>query len=277
MVFIYDGTFEGFLSTVFDAYTAKTNPMNIVSSRNEMQVTLNSDYHYVETSDEKADRLMAGLCKIGISDKIIKSFLSWTPNREMTIFRYIVMGFKDMVYLTHKLDDDIIRKVTDMCTHTEREKMKWKGFLRFSVMDNNVYYAEMSPKNNVLTLIMPHFGRRFNTKPFLIHDMTYKQVGLYDTREWYLMPSDGLTVPQLHTDEAKYRYLWKLFYDTTAMEGRLNHKRRRQVMPERYRKHITELQDQTVPDTLPEHNNANRLNAETGGYIAARPFRLIGI
>jgi len=254
MIFIYDGTFDGFLSAVFDAYSQRINPSNIVSSLSEMQITLNAQYYYAETTNEKADRLMTGMNKISgqLSNQVILAFLSYMPGKEMVIYRYIAMAFRIKKNIFLKLDDDIVRKMLDMCGQTDLEKQKWKGFLRFSVMENNVYYAEMSPKNNVLTLVMPHFCRRFNTKPFLIHDITYKQVGLYDKQEWHLLHSEGLTLPDLHSDESKYRYMWKLFYDTTAVEGRKNHKRRRQVMPERYRKHITELQEQSFSDNFNE-------------------------
>ena len=247
MIFIYDGTFEGFLSAVFDAYLLKIEPIDIVSSLDEIQMSLDGEYHYVETTEEKANRLMAGMDKIGegFSGQVIFAFLSRMPDKEIIIYRYIVMGFKIKEKIFLKLDDDIVRKVLDMHRQTGSEMSKWKGFLRFSVMENNAYYAEISPKNNVLALIIPHFTRRISTKPFLINDMTYNQVGLYDTREWYICSSEGLTLPGLHSDEMKYRYMWKLFYDTTAVEGRANIKRRRQVIPERYQKHIIELREQS--------------------------------
>jgi probable DNA metabolism protein len=122
--------------------------------------------------------------------------------------------------------------------------MKQKGFLRFSIMENNIHYAEISPKNNVLALIMPHFARRMGTMPFLIHDMTYRQAGLYDTRDWRICSSEGFTVPRLRVDEQKYRAAGKIFYDTIAVEDRINLKRRNQMMPKRYQKHITELKEQ---------------------------------
>jgi len=184
------------------------------------------------------------------------------PDREMTIYRYIVMGFKMKENIFLKLDDDTVRGVMDMCSQTRREKMKWKGFLRFSIASNDSYYAEMSPKNNVLTLIMPHFTRRMGTTPFLIHDLTYAQVGLYDTREWYIRSSKGLTLPELHSDEMKYRYMWKLFYDTTAIEGRENDRRRHAVMPDRYQKHVTELREQPFSDDFTKSAPAAIAGAE---------------
>jgi len=241
MILIYDNTFEGFLSTVFDAYTLKNEPLDIVSAACDMQMGFGDVYHHVETTVEKADRLMAGLCKLGIADTVVFAFLSYMIGRELAIYRYIALAFKvkDDLKLMHA--NDIVRKVKDMHSQAEHEKMRWKGYLRFSVMENDVFYAEMTPKNNVLTLIMPHFSRRFNTKPFLIHDLIYKQVGLYDTKEWFIMSSEGISLPAVHADEQSYRYLWKLFYDTTAMESRMNEKRRREVIPKRYRAQMVEL------------------------------------
>jgi probable DNA metabolism protein len=249
MVFIYDGTFEGFLSAVFDAYVQKTEPRDIVPSTSDFQMSFNAEYHYVETTAEKADRLMAGMEKIGggFSGQTIFAFLSWVPGKEMTIYRYIILGFQIKEKIFSKLDDNTVRQFQDLCSQTGREKNKWKGFLRFSVMQNNVYCAEMSPKNNVLMLIMPHFTRRMPTTPFLIHDKTYGQIGMYNTKEWYIRSSEGFALPGLRSDEKSVRAMWKLFYDTTAVESRANGRQRRQIMPLRYQKHVTELHEQAFP------------------------------
>jgi len=250
MIYIYDGTFEGFLSAVFDIYSHKAVPTDIVSESGGIQMSFGAECFQTETAGGKADRLLAGMDGIGgeFSGNVIFAFLSYKPGREMMIYRYIVMGFKIRDKIFSKPDDDTVRKVRDMASQTGTEKMKWKGFLRFSVLENNLFYAEMSPKNNVLSLIMPHFTRRVRTKPFLIHDLTYRQVGIFDTKEWYVCSSEGLTLPKLHSDEAKYRYMWKLFYDTVSVEGRRNIKQRGQMMPERYQRHVTELQEQTFSD-----------------------------
>jgi len=204
-------------------------------------MSLTEEYFHVKTTEEKSDRIIAALEKLGVTEKVTFAFLSWMPEREMALFRYIALGFRVKEKLTHMLADDEVRKVNDMANQTGQEKKKWKGFLRFSVMENRVFFAEMSPKNNVLTLIMPHFSRRFRVKPFLIHDQTYRQVGVFDTREWCVVPSEGLIPPDMHSDELKYRHMWKTFYDSTAMAERTNLKQRQQVMPLRYQKHLVEL------------------------------------
>jgi len=246
MILIYDGSFEGFLSAVFDAYTLKIQPLDIVSSSDEIQMSLDAEYHTVETTDEKADRLMAGIDKIGgeFPRQVIYAFMSWESGREMAVYRYIVLGFKIKEKIFEQYTDDVVLKVKNLCGQTGTEKYRWRGYLRFSELENKLLYAEMSPKHNVLALIMPHFTRRMGHRPFLVHDLTYHQVGIYDMQEWYVRSSEDITLPGLHAGETNIRYLWKHFYDTTAVEWRTNEKRRGQMIPKRYRKHLTELQEQ---------------------------------
>jgi len=244
-VYVYDGAFDGFLSAVYDIYALKKAPKDIVSSSDAMQTGFGFEYYYVESSEEKARRVIDGLEKIdaSLSGHVILAFLSWTPGRELAIYRYIALAFRVRERILLKLDDPDVVKVLGMAGQTGGEKNKIKGFLRFSIMENDVFYADISPKNNVLTLIMPHFVRRMPTRAFLINDLTYKQAGLYDRRDWYIRSSAGLTLPNLRSDEEKYRRMWKLFYDTTAVEGRLHGVARKQTMPRRYHRHITELQE----------------------------------
>jgi probable DNA metabolism protein len=246
MTYVYDGTLEGFLSAVFDIYVHKATPQEIISNRSAFQPAFDTQYHHVETTKEKAARLMAGMEKIGaeLPGRVVYAFLSWMPGREMLIYRYIAMGFDIGDKLFLKLADDTVRKVLDMERQTGVEKNKTKGFLRFSVTENNIFYAEMSPKNNILPLIMAHFCRRFRVKPFIIRDLTYSQLGMFDTQGWYIHEEIASATPHFHTEEAKYRYMWKLFYDITSMDGRENGKNFTQRVPLRYQKHMTELQAQ---------------------------------
>jgi len=279
MIYVYDGTLEGFLSAVFDIYVNKTEPLNIVSAQSAFQPDFDTPCHTVETTDEKAARLMTGMDKIGgaLPGQVIYAFLSHMPDREMVIYRYIAMGFEMKEKLFQNLHDDTVRKVLDMERQTGVEKQKMKGFLRFSVTENNVFYAEMSPKNNILPLIMAHFCRRFRVKPFMIRDRTYNQLGIFDTRGWYIhsdarlngetdtrtLAEAAAASPNLHESEERYRYMWKRFYDITAMNGRENIKGRNARVPQRYQRHMTEHQDQPY---------VNHPSHEQGRLYPSDPF-----
>ena len=46
------------------------------------------------------------------------------------------------------------------------ENHKFKGFLRFKELENNVLYAEFSPENDILFLLSKHFEKRLKNKEF---------------------------------------------------------------------------------------------------------------
>lgn len=61
--FLYDGTFDGFLTIVFDCYSNKTLPQKIYS---ELEYSTNFLDHtiYIETDFEKSKRVFNGIEKI---------------------------------------------------------------------------------------------------------------------------------------------------------------------------------------------------------------------
>ena len=251
-IFIYDDTFEGLLSAVFDAYDMKCTPADITVSE-EGQQSIGTELYYVNTSAEKSDRVMAGMQKKiggGFVGMVENAYLSWQPGREMAIYRYIVLGFKLGPRIELNLSDETVLKIKSYASLVGREVNKLTGFIRFSVMENNVMYAQISPESNCLAFFMPHFADRMRGIPFLIHDLTHHLIGVCNTAEWYIRTDEGLTLPKYSADEMLYRRMWKTFYNTIAVEGRVNKKLRQHFMPLRYQKHMTEMQDDPFLDQL---------------------------
>ena len=66
------------------------------------------------------------------------------------------------------------------------------------------------------------------------------------------IPMEELTPPPPDRTGAEYRALWKRFYDTIAIEGRLNPRCRMSHMPRRYWENMTEFTETPeTPETLP--------------------------
>ena len=90
---------------------------------------------------------------------------------------------------------------------------------------------------------MDWFSGRFNTQPFVIHDEGHDLAGVYEGSDWYLVRTDRLDLPGPTADERAMKDAWKRFYRTIAVESRYNPELRRQFMPKRLWKNITELQE----------------------------------
>jgi len=120
--------------------------------------------------------------------------------------------------------------------------MYYREFLRFSDY-NGALVAIIEPKNFVLPMIVDHYCDRFPSEQFLIYDESHKYALVYQNFEARIFPLEHLEVPEACEREEKYRVLWKQFYNTIAIESRINPKLRMGNMPKRYWKHLTEFQD----------------------------------
>jgi len=168
-------------------------------------------------------------------------YLSREENREIMILEFLRMGYKIGATVTGMLSHDTVRAVTKTAQAVSRESNYYKEFLRFSDY-NNALVATIEPKNYVLPLIYNHFCDRFPGERFLIYDKRHKCAFVYQSGEKRLFPLEHLELPEPDAKEEMYRELWKRFYDTIAIEGRINLKLRMNNMPKRYWSHMTEFQ-----------------------------------
>ena len=72
--------------------------------------------------------------------------------------------------------------------------------------------------------------------------------------------------------ERAFRALWRRYYQTIAIEGRINPKCQSTHLPKRYRHVMTEfLTDEELEKRLPERDPAGSLGAGTGSAPGKRP------
>lgn len=245
----YDDSFEGLLTAIFESYSWHPAPGSIVGQQHQKQ--LGARYVAVGTDDEKAERVIRGIqSKIGgdAYERVWTGFLSCNPEKSNIIYRYIRLGMRLGPSIRRHLTDQRVMDMDKLAALVGRESSQLIEFVRFSRMEGGVYYAKISPEHDVITLMMPFFADRFNSSPFLIHDTGRQIAGVYDTRGWVIRSTEGLTLPAYASDELQYRALWKRFYDTIAIRERVNPGLRRQHMPKKFWRNITEM---AMPDNAP--------------------------
>ena len=241
--YFYDGSFEGLLCCVYESYYEKELP-SLIFNPSQTQETL-FPVKEIETNIEKARKVRKSINK-SISAEALHlvrmCYYSNTQNREIIILNFLRLGYKTGAKVTNMLADDTVKAISEIARSVSRESMYYHEFIRFSDY-NGALVAIIEPKNFVLPMIVNHFCDRFPSENFLIYDETNKHAAVYQNGERALIPLDHLEVPKACEKEEKYRALWKQFYNTIAIEGRINPKLRMNNMPKRYWKHLTEFQD----------------------------------
>ena len=203
-VYLYDGSFDGFLSCVFDSYVYHEEPLHFWD-QDSREPTLFSTRD-IPTDPAHAERVRIGLGRISPEALwlVIRGFLTCAPDREVILFRFIRRLMVRGRPLLRQLTDDTVFPLRKAVRHLEGEVHLLKGFVRFSDFEG-LLAGEIRPKNRVLPLLRPHFCDR-----------------MYN--------------------ETQYRRLWKRFYDTVEIRERHNPKLRRTHMPQRYWETMTEFQ-----------------------------------
>ena len=252
MIFLYDGTFEGFLSAVFDAFTAEDDVA--IEKKEGWQPLFFTEPVEVETVTEKAERVAGKLLSVcgrhGFS-AIIQIFLSEAENAETYAFYLIKSVIKYGSNAFSRFQDEKIAGAMAVRKKVSKECERFLGILRFTELSNGVFYAPIEPDHNIIPLIAGHFCERLSGTKWMIHDLrrgiaVYHSEGKMENVEFVDEMTSHLNMADLlgkSENEDDFAKMWRGYFKTIAIETRINPKLQRQFVPQRYWKYMQERKD----------------------------------
>ena len=249
-IVVYDGTFEGLMTAVFEIYEYKILQPNIVNSKSASG-SLFGKVHEVNTNKEKTARVFKKL-----KDKLTpnafadlyKTFLSETKDIENLLYRYIayVLASKESIENDYSNADVLL--LQQLCRKVQREKHRMEAFVRFQLTQDQLYFCIIQPDFNVLPLISKHFEKRYADQRWLIYD-SRRKYGLYYDLEKVEEVSMNFESDLNNKNELKsicdekeelYQKLWCIYFGSVNIAARKNMKLHIQHMPKRYWRYLTE-------------------------------------
>lgn len=241
MIYEYDGSFEGFLCCIFESYAQKEVLTAIVSGE-DPAITF-FPVRAIQTDPAHAARVLRKVAKCSPQalDLLRRGFLTCLPEKEMHLYRMVRRLLEEGPGFLGCLADPELLPLRKAVRHLGSEAHLLKGFVRFSEL-GGVLGGEIAPKNRVLPLLRCHFCARYREEKFFLYDRTHHEVLLYAAGRAEIRPLEHFQMAPPEEAEARYRLLWKRFYDTVAIRERYNPRCRRTQMPQRYRGTMTEFQ-----------------------------------
>ena len=252
-VYVFDGTMDGLLTAVFDAFALKDSPEAVLTEGDALPLFCERTYT-VHTDEEKARRVWAGLEK-QLSRETMKlisvSWLAELSELNAHLFRYICKVFRQGDIARNFADPDVLA-VTNIARRVLHEQLRMKQFIRFQKAKDGTYLAVVSPDHNVLPLVIDHFQDRFNDQPWLIYDAKRHYGYHYDGQQVIRITfEDETAVPfnlsngkldesVLSSDDQLLQDLWRTYFKAICIKERLNPRKQVQDMPRRYWKYMTE-------------------------------------
>lgn len=250
LIFAYDGSYEGFLCSVFDSFSMKAIPSDIVVF-DDMEPSL-LRIHYVETDFEHAKRVEAGIIrKTGktVLNMVKRAFLFDGEGKENAILRFIHRAFDEGTSIGSRIGDEDVSRVYKMCVSVNNEAERLRQFTRFSDA-NGALVAIIHPKHFVLPLIKGFFCARIKNEHFMIFDAEHGGALIHSPGRTAIIPVENLELPE--SDDRFYSDLWKSYYRHIAIGERYNPTCRRAHMPKRFWKYLPEVEEELEQNFVPK-------------------------
>ncbi len=251
-LYTYDGTFEGLLTLLFEAYERKVWPTNIEAEQTA-QPALFGQTIAVVTDNDKAARVWKGLqqrLSATALKQLYHTYLWEQPGFEMVIYQFIKLAFDSNENIEGNYTAPCVLQVQQAAKQVHREKHRMEAFVRFQQTTDGLYYAHISPDFNVLPLIVSHFTKRYADQRWAVYDSN-RQYGIYydlsTTRfiTFDAAPRKGRGELPAHaktTAEDAYQKLWQVYFDNVNIPERKNPKLHQRHIPKRYWKYLSEKQ-----------------------------------
>ncbi len=251
MILVYDDSFEGFLTVIFECYNRKINPTGILSDHC-YQGKMFVGKEYIATNHENADRVWNGLqkkLKKEARHVPFSAFLSREPGIEMALYRFIRLTFDANADISGNYGDENVLTVRKASRKVMKEAMRMVEFVRFQLTRDNIYFAPISPAYDVLPMVMQHFRNRFADQQWLIYDLR-RDYGLFFNlsgieevtlnNKVFSLSNGAVRNDVLKEGETFYQTMWSDYCRNITIRERLNLKLQKQHMPRRYWKFLPE-------------------------------------
>jgi probable DNA metabolism protein len=245
---VIDGTFEGLLTALLEAYIRQTPP-DAIEFAEDPQFGLFEERVMIATDPEKAERVWKGLKKhLGAKRrrKLYEAYLSGRAEAGTMIFQSV----RDMipgrrVRRTNAYLSAFIR-IDKLALKVRREAHRMKGFIRFRQTGSGAYLALIAPRYDVLPLIRRHFESRFADQSWIIYD-TCRDYGLcYDQNQTQELRFNTNALQKYDSGEpageALCQSLWQRYFAAVNIAQRNNPKLHLRQLPRRYWRYLPEKQ-----------------------------------
>jgi probable DNA metabolism protein len=252
--FTYDGTFEGFLTSVFECYRLKAFPVDIYP-RGKKQKSMFASEQAIVSDPVKAARVWKGIIQkltARNNQMVFYAYLSEEPGIEMKIYRFIRRLFSTAFNIETDFSDPDVLYLVQSARKVKKEAMRMLQFVRFQHTADGLYFCGIEPEYDVIPMVIKHFSNRFADQKWLLYDLK-RNYGILRERETieevYLSEikinaSTGAAMPEITAEsEEFYKKLWQSYFLHISIAERKNLKLQRQHMPRRFWKYLPEMSD----------------------------------
>ena len=251
LVLLHDGSFEGLLSAVFDAFRLRLAGARIASRFRHVENLL-EESREVETDSSQARRVWEGiLTRAGkdVAAMYRAAFLCEEADVDDALWKCLrdLFSRSDHARGRNLLEPHVHAVHTAAC-RVHHEAHLFTGMVRFQQAPDDSLCAVIAPDHDILELLGPHFLARLPGQSWMIADSRRGRVLGCDGASFRLMECDPSQLPRdareaarlVPESEDRWRDLWTVFYDSVNIPERRNPRQLARLLPRKYWSYLPE-------------------------------------
>lgn len=251
-ILICEDSLEGILTAVYSAYERHYVPeQTAIQTSEQGNLRLFASYEYVANDREKSEKVLRTLRRRFGEEGLLTfcyALASAQEDKATHVYRTIAKGLRlaqPARIFTRHADPDV-GSVERLRLNTWNEVHHLYGFVRFRELENAVLFAEIAPKNNILTFLAEHFADRLPQEYFMLLDVKRELLAVHAVgKPWFLATAPHSVRLQLaeSSEEHVYQELFRHFCHKIAIKERQNENLQNSLLPFRFRPYMTEFQE----------------------------------
>lgn len=254
--FVCEDSVDGIFSAIYEGFEYRNkNFGNEISYNIEIQlkgderIELFCSYIEVTTNLLLSKKTAEHIKKTLSMDVYVSVYFAachFEKDKGTIIFNYLQHAFKTGKTIISHFANPYVMRLEELRIKCFHESHLFKGVVRFRQLSNNILFSRISPKCNVLGLIADHFKDRFFQENFIIYDEKRDLAVVFSKGKDWVMAKYHIShelEESLAESNDQYVDLWKVFFNTVAIESRKNERCQKTLLPLWYRKNMTEFEN----------------------------------
>lgn len=249
-IFVCRDTFEGILCGVYDAWMSRLGHKNVaLELQNTGNIQMFAEYREVEETEGKAEKVIDSIRqKAGqeVFELVYCASLSREEEKADRIYRFLIYALHIGRSVVDMLQIPAVYEIFRINRSVSNEAHLLIEFSRFARTETGILVGTIGPKNDVLTLLAPHFTDRLSGENWILYDEGRKKAVVHKADQRWIVVQIGSDQWKENimesSDQNQFEDLWRTFHDHIAIEERTNPVCQRNHLPLHFRPYMTEFQ-----------------------------------
>lgn len=250
-VMICEDSIEGIFTAVYDGWLYEGRGIQVeIRTERPDNLELFCEYETVDTEAGKAYKVARTIRnKLGNTtyECICYAAVSAHPEKGTAVFRVLRKAFgggRCNAGIMEDMSDLYVNMVSRMHIKVWHEYHRFLGFVRFSEIGGSVLFALISPENDILAMLAPHFENRYPNENWMIYDEKREKVLLHQKGEKAVVRGDVKLTQETReslVQNQEYENLWRAFCKSITITERGNKELQQKLVPLKFQENMLEF------------------------------------